>query len=325
MNFSLADEEGFLTMSVSFPQDFQVRPATLNDLEAVFEVLQAQEIADYGESDLSLDEMRAAWQIQLPRMWVVLAPEGLIAACGEITTTLSGITAVPLVRVLPDYQGRGIGTALLLLLESQERRDTAGPKAPQKFLTRVSGRNKAAQQILEKNGYTFRAAFQIMELVMTESPLAPPAIEGVDVRLFVVGQDEQAVYEADEEAFLDERGKTPRTFEVWSRRLDMGTPRFDPTLWYVAWDGDQIAGTSMSEVTEEGRGELMHLGVRRPWRRRGLGMALLLHTLGELYQRNIRTVRLNVDSQSLTSAHLLYTRAGFQVINSYWNYEKPLT
>jgi GNAT superfamily N-acetyltransferase len=103
----------------------------------------------------------------------------------------------------------------------------------------------------------------------------------------------------------------------------MNTPRFDPLLWYVAWDGNQIAGTSMSEVIGE-KGEVMHLGVRRPWRRRGLGMALLLRTLGEFYRRGIYMVRLNVDAQSLTNAHLLYARAGFQVINTYCNYEKRL-
>lgn len=79
----------------------------------------------------------------------------------------------------------------------------------------------------------------------------------------------------------------------------------------------------MSEVVGE-QGEVMHLGVRRSWRRRGLGMALLLRTLGELYRRGISTVRLNVDAQGLTNAHLLYARAGFQVINTYWNYEKRL-
>jgi GNAT superfamily N-acetyltransferase len=313
-----------MALPASFPPDVQVRPAALDDLEAVFEVMQTQEMAEYGESDLSLDELRASWQVQLPSMWVVLAPEGHLVACGEIKTTLSGTTVMPLVRVLPTYQGRGIGTALLHLLESQaaECRAAAGLEAPQRFLTRVSGRNTAAHRVLEKNGYTRHSAFQMMELKMTEPPPGPPVIEGIEVRLFVVGRDERAVYEADEEAFLDERGKTPRTFEVWSRRLDMGTPRFDPTFWYVAWDGDQIAGTSMSEVVEEQRGEMMHLGVRRPWRRRGLGLALLLHTLGELYRRDIHTIRLNVDSQSLTNAHLLYARAGFQVINSYWHYEK---
>lgn len=314
-----------MTSSATFPQDFHMRPATLDDLETVFQVMQMQEMADYGESALALDEMRASWQAQTPRLWVVVAPDGQIAAAGEIKIRPS-IKALSLfVWVLPQYQGQGIGTALLHLLEAEAResRDAAALDMPERFFTQISGRNGAARQVLEKHGYTCSSVFQVMELTMTEPPPAPAAVDGLDVRLFVVGQDEQAVYEADEEAFIDERGKMPRTFEVWSRRLGIGTARFDPTLWDVAWDGDQIAATSMSEVVGA-KGEMMHLGVRRPWRRRGLGMALLLCTLGELYRRGVHTVRLNVDAQSLTNAHKLYARTGFQVINTYCNYEKAL-
>jgi GNAT superfamily N-acetyltransferase len=301
-----------------------MRPARLDDLEAVFAVMKAQEISDYDESALSLDAMRAAWQAQLPRMWVVSAADGQIVACGEMTTYLSTTASALLVWVLPAYQGRGIGTTLLLLLESweQEQRAAAGQQASQGFFTQVGGRNTNARRVLEKSGYTCSSIFQIMELAMSAPPQVPAVSDGLAVRLFVAGQDEQAVYEADEEAFMEKRGKTPRSFEVWSRRLGLGTPRFDPALWFVAWDGDTIAGTAMSEVIAGPRGEVMHVGVRRPWRHRGLGMALLLRTLGEFYQRGIHTVRLNVDAESLTNAQQLYARAGFQAINSYCNYEK---
>ncbi len=313
-----------MTLSVTLPRGYQVRPVRLDDLEAVFEVMRTQEMSDYDESALSLEEMRASWQAQLPRMWVVLAADEQIVACGEITPYLSAsVSALP-VWVLPAYQGRGIGTALLRLLESweQEQRAAAGQQAPQRFFAQVGGRNVRARRVLEKSGYTCSSTFQIMELTMSAPPSAPVVSDGIAVRQFVAGQDEQAVYEADEEAFMDERGKTPRSFEVWSRRLGMDTPRFDPALWFVAWDGGQIAGTAMSEVIAGPRGEVMHVGVRRPWRRRGLGMALLLRTLDELYRRGIHAVRLNVDAESLTNAQQLYARAGFQVINAYCNYEK---
>jgi mycothiol synthase len=313
-----------MIISRALPSGFQVRPATPDDLEAVFDVVRAQEISDYDESAISLDEMRASWQAQLPRMWVVLAADGQVAACGEITTYLSAPVSALLVWVLPVYQGCGIGTALLRLLESweQEQRAAAGQQASWSFFTQVGGRNTSARRVLEKSGYTCSSIFQIMELTMREPPPVPAVSDGIEVRPFVVGQDEQAVYAADEEAFIDERGKTPRSFEVWSRRLGMDTPRFDPALWFVAWDGDKIAGTSMSEVIAGQRGEIMHVGVRRPWRRRGLGRVLTLCALNELYRRGIHTVRLNVDAASLTNAHLLYARLGFRVINSYCNFEK---
>lgn len=188
-----------------------------------------------------------------------------------------------------------------------------------KLLAQVWRAESEAQRSLEKDGYVLFSTFLVMELQMTEPPPSPAPVAGIVIRPFVLGQDEQAVYEADEEAFLDERGKQPRTFEKWSRRLNMHTDHFDPALWLVAWDQQTVAGCALNRV-DAGRGEIMHLGVRRPWRRRGLGMALQLHSLHAFYQRGISTVRLNVDAESLTGAHLLYQHAGFQTVDAYMNY-----
>ena len=56
------------------------------------------------------------------------------------------------------------------------------------------------------------------------------------------------------------------------------------------------------------------LGVRRPYRRRGLGEALLRAAFGFLFARGMRRVILHVDSESLTGATRLYQRAGMQVV-----------
>jgi mycothiol synthase len=188
-----------------------------------------------------------------------------------------------------------------------------------KLLAQVGRDEIEAQRSLEEAGYVLFSTFLVMELQMSEPPAAPAPVVGIAIRPFVLGQDEPAVYEADEEAFLDERGKQPRTFEQWGRRFNMHTDRFDPSLCFVAWDRRTVAGCALNEANA-GRGEIMHLGVRRPWRRRGLGMALLLHSLQAFYQRGISTVRLNVDSESLTRAHLLYQRVGFQTVDAYMNY-----
>jgi ribosomal protein S18 acetylase RimI-like enzyme len=66
------------------------------------------------------------------------------------------------------------------------------------------------------------------------------------------------------------------------------------------------------------------LSVRRPWRRRGLGLALLQHAFGEFYRRDTMTVALGVDAQSLTGATRLYERAGMHVDRQYAVYEKEL-
>jgi mycothiol synthase len=66
------------------------------------------------------------------------------------------------------------------------------------------------------------------------------------------------------------------------------------------------------------------VAVRRPWRGRGLGLALLRHALGELYRRGVREVGLSVDAESITGAPRLYGRAGLRVSSSYALFQKEL-
>ena len=66
------------------------------------------------------------------------------------------------------------------------------------------------------------------------------------------------------------------------------------------------------------------LGVRRPWRKRGLGLALLYHSFGEFYKRGNRVISLGVDAASQTGATRLYKKAGMHVASEYVSYEKEL-
>ena len=98
---------------------------------------------------------------------------------------------------------------------------------------------------------------------------------------------------------------------------------FDPGLWLLAVDGGEVAGAAVCEERPEA-GWVGELAVRRPWRRRGLGLALLRRAFVEFYRRGRRKVALAVDSQSLTGATRLYERAGMRVERLYSVYRKEL-
>ena len=134
---------------------------------------------------------------------------------------------------------------------------------------------------------------------------------------------ERAVYEADEETFRDHWGFMPGTFEDWSH-WTFEREGFDPSLWFLAMDGAEIAGFALCADEKEQGGWVHVLGVRRAWRRRGIGLALLYHAFAEFYRRGIRAVYLGVDAQSLTGATRLYERAGMHVVRQYRSYEKEL-
>jgi mycothiol synthase len=99
--------------------------------------------------------------------------------------------------------------------------------------------------------------------------------------------------------------------------------KFDPTLWFLAFDGNEIAGISLCAYQMD-YGWFDTLAVRRPWRRKGLGMALLQHSSGEFYRQDKNKVGLDVDSKNLTGATRLYERAGMRVAKTYVSDEKEL-
>jgi mycothiol synthase len=166
-------------------------------------------------------------------------------------------------------------------------------------------------------GYRNVRASYTMEIDLgDELPPDADAIAGIELRPYRSGTDERATYEAQEEAFQDHWDHTPQTFETW-REFGIKQTNFDPSLWLLAWDGEEVVGLSLNFLErsgDPGYGEVGTVGVRRAWRRRGIGEALLRRSFRELHARGQRRVRLSVDAESLTGATRLYERVGMRVI-----------
>jgi ribosomal protein S18 acetylase RimI-like enzyme len=169
-----------------------------------------------------------------------------------------------------------------------------------------------------------------MNISLADEP--PPVIwpEGITVRTFADLPDLRAVCLADNDAFRDHRGHVEGDLDErvtrWQHFLD-NDPDFDPELWFLAMDGDEIAGVSLCEShlgEDRTIGLVDALGVRRPWRRRGLGLALLLHSFHALRRHGKTTATLGVDAQSLTGATRLYEKAGMTVYRRMTMMEREL-
>jgi len=176
-----------------------------------------------------------------------------------------------------------------------------------------------ARQMHEAEGYRSIRFSWHMEIKLDEAPRTPSLPAGIELRPFVKEQHDRAVFEAHEEAFSDHWGHTPGTYEKWQHRFE----NEDRALWFIAWDGDQVAGYSLCRY-RMGIGWVGTLGVRRAWRKRGLGEALLLHSFGEFYQSGMKTIGLGVDAENPTGATRLYKKAGMSVAAEYVIYEKEL-
>lgn len=305
-------------------QPVAIRPAVLSDLQDVLHVRRAQEHADNGERYTTAERLTAEWEALGPRLgtgvWVAMDANGRLIASAELAR--EGQEFMARLWILPDSRNSGI--EMSLLARAEQRAGTIGREEGAhsiKLFTQLTSSTSAVRQALEQAGFVATSTYEKMEFPLKEPPAIPQAIAGITIRPCVLGQDEAVVYRADEEAFQDQRGHTSRTFDQWRRRLNMREETDEPSVWLVAWDADEVAGTALGEVIK-GTGWIHHLSVRRPWRHRGLGAALTLAALGAFYRLGIRAVRLNVDAQSLTNAHKLYRRLGFRVAGTYSNHEK---
>jgi mycothiol synthase len=186
-------------------------------------------------------------------------------------------------------------------------------------------RDEILGQVYARAGYAIvRHSFE-MEIDLAADPPAPVWPDGISIRTYRADDDER-VYQASQEAFADHWDFHPSPIEEW-RRWGPTHPRFDPELWFLAEDGDEIAGLSLCGRHWSGEptfGWVHSLSVRRPWRRRGLARALLLHSFAQLGRRGATRVGLGVDAENTTGAVRLYERAGMHVVQRNDTYEKTL-
>jgi ribosomal protein S18 acetylase RimI-like enzyme len=184
--------------------------------------------------------------------------------------------------------------------------------------------NEAVLRQLAQRGFAPVRHSLRMEIDLTEATADPAWPDGVEVRTFREG-DERTFYDVHRETFEDSWEPMEETFEEWTHWL-LRPPAFVPELWFLALAGGEPAGIAVCHphAAVEGLGWVRLLGVRRPWRRRGLGRALLLHAFHELRRRGLSGAGLGVDASSDTGANRLYESAGMRVAGRFEIYEKEV-
>lgn len=311
--------------AVPLPAGFRVRGPTMEDLPAAFETVVAHEVAEYGEPDTLIEDMREEWEdLDLAAdAFLALSPEGRVAGVATVEHQ-EPVRIREDVYVHPEYRGLGVATHLLLRTEARAAEIAAqAPAGRQVVLDNyVSGTAEAAAQLLLRQGYVRVRQHWRMLIRLDAPPPEPEWPAGISVRVAVRDRDERAIHEAIEEAFADHWGHEPMPWEGW-RRLMVDTYRYDPSLWWVAEEGREIAGAALG-VDFPDMGWVRLLGVRRPWRRRGLATALLRQSFAEFHRRGTSAVGLGVDSESPTGATRLYQRAGMHVDKRFDRYRKIL-
>jgi len=165
--------------------------------------------------------------------------------------------------------------------------------------------------------------FRELRIELEAPPPAPECPDGLRVVPFDPELDALEFHAAHQEAFTDHWDYAPRSLESWSK-VHLESERFDPALWCVVRAGHEIAAGTICTGDTYGGGWVHALFTRRPWRRQGLGAALLGDSFGRFWERGERSVGLGVDAASDTGAFRLYERAGMTPVLGWVVYEKEL-
>lgn len=311
--------------------DYVLRAPSLADAERITALIIACCLADDGVVDHSLAEQHANWRRpgfnRATDAWMALAPDGTLAGYAELWPRERQPGAeqrfVLDAHVHPQHRGRGLGTRLFARLVARaEAHLRALPGGTGGRLTAfASEAHAAAQAIIERAGFHAQSQAWTLrrDLDAKAGAPAPAWPEGLTVRTFVPGQDDAATHALINEAFAHLPAHTPSRLDDWRARL-MDPSVFRPEYWFLALDGETLAGCALGYSFPEA-GWLATLAVRHPYREQGLALPLLHHCFAEFYRSGHLALELGLDATASTQ---VYERAGMRIVRKTVVYEKVM-
>ena len=303
------------------------RPLTPRDAEALERVIEAARVQDGGQEVRTGDDvLRELTDARAPASTNTLGlvlPDGSLAGWAIVHERFRASLAR---RVFldgdthPTVRGRGIGTQLLRwAIARGEETLAARPADLPRYLEAfrdVTANGAVALHV--EHGFTTVRQYVDMQRDLTAALPAEAAVAGIRIVPYQPAHAE-AVRRAHNDAFADHWSSEPVSPEDWERDF-VGDPHFRADLSFVALAGDHVAGYSLDYCSEAdwAAGDVRdawvgQLGVRRPWRGRGLATTLLLRGMTAFRAAGMDAASLGVDTENPTGAVGLYERVGFTV------------
>jgi GNAT superfamily N-acetyltransferase len=297
---------------IELPEGLTARPATLDDVDAVTEVVAASEARYLGSPQVNVDDVHADYAA-VPD----LARDSLLVFDGDrlVAEMLVENGRYATGSVHPDAEGRGIGTAIL-----RWGREVARLQGGTIVGCTVPDANAAARELFLAEGYEPYWESWILQ-TRNEAEPAPPALpDGISIGPFVPGE-ERIVHRVIDDAFAEWGSRPPMPFEEW-RTWVLGRRGFEPWMLPVVVGGDEIVGAAFLIRYPNDMGWVQQIAVRADHRGRGLGRALLQHAFGEFWRRGETVTGLSTDSR--TGARTLYEHVGMRTTHSFTHFAKEL-
>ena len=297
-----------------------LRPPRDDEFDAMLELMNAHQLAAFGEADATAEDLRlwlTAPSVEVENDVRVFERDGRLIGYADVDRTRD---EPPLwwcdVKVAPEVDASEVVPTLVSWLDERAEKGRLRVWTSESD-RRVGGAFTALG--FEPSRHSYR-----MEIDLTVDPREPAWPTGIAVR--TMREDEhQLVYDGVREVWQDTSDPMDETFDEWAH-WTVRADAFDPGLWFLALAGDELAGFSLcrQDANDPSAGYVGTLGVRRSWRKQGLGEALLLHSFQAFRERGWTRGTLGVDASSPTGATRLYERAGMRVYRDTAFFERPV-
>lgn len=325
-------------MIKDFDDLFYDRPACMNDIENITEAFNSYWEPLLGMPKFTCDDFHyglnaPGFDIGASTRVVVNKGDGRIVG-GILVLDYVHPPVHPFVQgcVHPDFEGRGIGEHLLIWAEHRAKQ--ALNKLPAEIRVSMNlatlNTHQPTRRLFEKRGFKPVRHSYVMVAKLDNTLAEPNPPDGIRLTTYKDHPDLVSVYQAADDAFMDHwgyvSGDEAEGIKQWQYRNE-NDPAFDPSLWFLAMDGDEIAAIALctpNAGTDQQMGYITLLGVRRRWRQKGLALGLLRQVFCEFRNRGLQWAGLTVDAENLTGANKVYEKAGMKVVRDFATYEKEL-
>jgi mycothiol synthase len=291
-----------------------IRPPKQEDASAVYQLVIACDIEDFGAPDFDLQELLDMWsEFDMENnVWIVQNEESSIVGYAFLEED-SDEKLFSYGFVLPSARGTGVGTMLLNAVEERAQALVNISGNQKRLQNLIPSMSEAAQNLLRTRGFQPVRYYKRMSIKLEQAPAAPTLTAGMTITAFVPNQDDRSVYDTYVEAFADHWDYSAPAYEAWLERTK--SPSFTPQWWFVARnENGETVGILLSRMSEDTL-YINQIGVRRNYRGLGLGLALLQQALQASYAAGQPVISLGVDSANLTGAYRLYEKIGMKVIH----------
>jgi mycothiol synthase len=300
-----------------------IRPYHPSDFQAVLSLINTAAEADRTQRTTDQALRTALTPISphdsFAETALITAPEGTLAGfawwqqVGPRLLRLEG-------WVHPHHRRKGIGTALLDAAEAYARKMSGGVSLAARAYEDIPG----VAVLFQRKKYSITRRFYMMSTRLEGKSYKIDLPQGVRLRSFN-REDLEMLVEADNELFGEHWGSQARGVESWKHDMIDMRPH-DPSLWIVAWAGENIVGECLCHVSRQGGAKdawVSTVGIRREWRGRGLGRAVLAFGLEKLQASGFETASLHVDSENISAVNL-YRSLEMDVVRTRLHFARTL-